>query len=1685
MQHRSAFPLALLCMTVVLLSASATASAHPPNPCRNARVHARAEGGYLLLTYRVQLHSHADGEASVALLGPLDVLEGIDGLDGRIVVSRAPSGLRAVVPCGWRGELAIRGRVRTAQKAGGGRTAVLPLPPAVSTTVEVAFNEPDIALSAESAVVEPLEAAQDVSRFRVVPAGAPGLRLSWARRPPPRPGRYSVHEEHDLHQRGADYSDRVTLTFEFGEAGADSAWVSLPAQATVTDVQLAQPGQWRIENGRLTVQLPRRAPGSVRLTCRLEGQSHEQKEGWLLPLPLFGMGGAQRRSGTVRVTGARHELTFCELSDALQTPPDSARLACTFRGRDPRVALRILPVDPRWRAEVASLYNVSRFSTRGRHRLALTPSAERPSDARLTLPAGHFVRLLRGPVRTWSQQGRELHLTLADDAPSEIALELTTEHLTGGPGRLALSPPVPWPADTVHYEMAIAHSADVQLQAAGTDEGGRVRPDALCDWLRKAETAMAYARRDAEPAAQIDVLELTPEIRGSVQDHVTVGDKRLRRDTLFLLEVTRRPLERVTLLMPEDLAVESVEGPSIETWIAAAEGGATVQFRRPVTGSAHFRVVSAAQVPQGPIALAGIGIAEAPHLRGWLGIGADVSVHVRPVEDGRLNLASLRTDRAPDYLQGFENRLLYEFFDSDWRLDLLTQEVPPRFTAQVLHAVQFRAAGIAVTAVADIQLTQGGLSELRLRLPPAAVAPELEAPNVVSVRWDGREGLVTFRGRQSGDLRCSVRYALRAEDDGRATVEPVRFVGAEQQSGLALLLQGRADVDVVPGRIPAELTAVEAAQNYPRWSWRRTEPAVGAWSYRGVDWSLPVETSAAMLSGQMLQAAVPVAKVETLVQDNGETLNHLRLFVVNTTQQFLSLDLAALHPETRLIGTYVYGEPLKPFREGPTKLRLPLFTSEKASQVGMSVIDVTFAVPQPGLGALRRETMSTPELGVNVGRMEWTLRVPPEYHIAAVAGNMHKAAAPPQPQSLGGRAAAAGWAFLREHTAAVIALGVLAAVVAIARSLWAHPKLRRQVVPRWVSWVLLSVVILMMAAMLMPALEKTRRQAAVTAERSNLHEIGLGIQAYRIDHAGAYPASLNVLVQEGYLSNRNVLTSPQAEDLHVVYDPPPADAPAQTAVAYFLGPSIEDGTSVLFADGAVTWAPIDEQRRLINPRTGELIARLPPPGTERLATKRTFATTEVATDELAGALAAGQQMARQGEAAPAAADALSLQVDRALVAANQKRLEKARTRYRKEHAGREPASAEEMAPYVEDSRLREALRALKSIEPSRVRLAAEVPAESHNLHNVGVGISMYRQQSDGEYPSNLQELVELGYIEDASVLRSLQGPDVRLVYRRPPADADGDTVVAYFYSPHRESQTLLFADGSVRHAETQDGRLVTPSTSEVIRESDVAVAKTPERAAQTLARRRYNLGLQFMRDGDYPEAEEQLLSAIQHDEDYQQARRQLQRVRALRRATGKEAAEQKGVSVDRDLAELRALQEQFEQRAAAGDWQVAHVGGPEVGPPPQQSEPPPDMPPRRVRASLVHQLEGGRSLGAMPIEIDFPAPQTVLYRFEKPYLGRGHANLSFRVVPAGAVVLAELVLAAAALLAFGLLHRRSRQRAATFAAAGLLLSLAVVYGAPPLPSALPAAAALVLAACLAGEAVQSAAHYLKRQTTDA
>ncbi|MCK4284016.1 MAG: hypothetical protein KAX44_06840, partial [Candidatus Brocadiae bacterium] len=967
---RAARPFLIVACLAGALVSTANAADLSVNPCPEATVRCRADDRFLDVTYRLNLHNPTGRRADVRLLSSVDVLESVEGLKGDLVLSKAGSAVRASVPAGWRGLLILRAKQRISRRpAEGTFSARVAIPPALSRIVELDLPGGNVELQVRPrCIVRRTDTDGDRTTFRLLPLQADVLTIEWRQVAPGRRPAYSLHEVHRITERAPGYRDEVTLEFLFPDTAPPMVSARIPAGVSVVAIEASHRAVWTLRQETLEVLVPEGfSSGALSVTCQLEGATSATEDGaaQLLEVPLFASPEAERHTGRVLLTGDLHELNFVALQSATQTAAEDGawRLACDFRGPGARVLVKIVPIEIPAHASVETFYAVSAFKVDGEHRLSVMRDSAVVPPLEALLPAGHVVRSLSSPVPVnWSQEGWVLHVQTESAIRGPISVEFATEWLIGGKAQVQLGVPVVTTVASSRCAVGIRPAPNIQIKTAGEAETWRVPPGSLPEWMKDRQPSIGYTYTDAPVPVELEILPIEAEIRGQVQEHVTVWEERIQRDSLFLLEISKRPVEELTVLLPAGLNVERVGGPAIEGWeLSEDQDELTVRFGGPVQGACHFYLASEQPAAPGRLVLHGIHLEAAPHLKGWLGIGSDVAVAVRPLEDGRLGIGSVRTEQAPAYLKGFDNKLLYEFYDSRWELELATEIVPPVYSAKVLNVFRFRAAQVAVSALFNVTVHEGGVSELDFELPANATGPQFQAPDVVLSQLGppppageparGRTLHVRLRGKHTGTFACRLDYGI-VSGMGRESIEiaPVRLHGAREQTGLVVLTQARPDAGVKVAPPPRELTPTEAEERYPDWSFTREHPALAAFSYRGDGWKLPVVLTAHPLSEVMLQASIPLAKLDTLVQKGPECINHLRLYVSNTSKQFLTVDLAGAGPEARLIGTYVYGEPVKPFREGKTKLQLPLFTSEKATSTGMAVLDIIYATPHRGLG---------------------------------------------------------------------------------------------------------------------------------------------------------------------------------------------------------------------------------------------------------------------------------------------------------------------------------------------------------------------------------------------------------------------------------------------------------------------------------------------------------------------------------------------------------------------------------------------------------------------------------------------------------------------------------------------------------------------------------------------------------------
>lgn len=398
------------------------------------------------------------------------------------MLDRQDGVIRAGVPGNWRGTITLLARQRILRRPGETvLTAEIPMPPAVSRTIEVDLpgRRVDLRVSPD-AVVRPLEAEGDRSRFCIIPLQGDVFTITWQQVVPARRPSYGVRQVHRVTEYLTEFSDDVTLEFALADSPPAAVLAKIADGVAVTRVEASANAPWKVAEGALEVRVPPGLPdGRLTVTCRLDGATApaEGEGARILTIPLFASPGADRQESLILIAGGPHELSFATLSGASEaaTEGDNWRLACESRTDSAKVAVKIVPMAIPAHATVQSDYAVSAFAVEGVHHITVGDRLLSIPSIEIILPPGHFARAVNGRLPLeWSQRGDRLRVEPTSPLSGSFAVEVTTECLTGDERKLVLRPPAVVGISSSDYAIGVSAAADIQLKTGG-EVGGLAR----------------------------------------------------------------------------------------------------------------------------------------------------------------------------------------------------------------------------------------------------------------------------------------------------------------------------------------------------------------------------------------------------------------------------------------------------------------------------------------------------------------------------------------------------------------------------------------------------------------------------------------------------------------------------------------------------------------------------------------------------------------------------------------------------------------------------------------------------------------------------------------------------------------------------------------------------------------------------------------------------------------------------------------------------------------------------------------------------------------------------------------------------------------------------------------------------------------------------------------------------------
>ena len=1698
----------LFAYLVGVLLPAASLHAQPSAAISSAHFVGRVKGGTVLFDVRMSVTSTKDRWHAVKLFPANAGIQKTGQLTGSAQLRRDATGFSALLP--GKGTYALNLGLAVPVRTQGKQSSIrVPLPRNATVSIEVTAPGRDLAFETSPASPISVQESADGSLAAIYPPATPEVTIRWL---PKHLAKelacvYSLDESSHFAIEPGGVKRRASLHFYVARGQLRKAALTVPNDATVLKVQGDDVESWHCT----------KTAAGKRVEIRLAKPKTGRYDMWLwterptpLPPASFSIEPVQDSQATHQrgymaiqpigaITAREQSRRAATLFDVRTLDGDfvdvkfDTKLAYRFRSANASVALTVAVARPKLRATSSTFVMLERGIATLTSRFDYDVRDAGVYQLRLKLTEGLSVVEVKGKsIKDWDVDGTDLIVSLRHKVEGRYQLSVSAQQIFQKVNGIAIPRIESNDADEETGHIGVQAGAGVYLQHHAATKTRQVEPKELPKWLRSRRPRLAYVYRNRDGTLSVSTVKVEPELTAQLYTYVDIGEERLRRETLAVCKIRRAGIFDLRLGLPAGLTVTDVQGPFIDDWAVSDDGGQLrIGLTKEVKGAYHFQVFGEQlATDRSKIPIGGLAIGGASKVEGWLGLGTGANLELRTTAAKGLSPSRLRD--VPKVLRAQEGMALaFRFTERPWQIGLRAVELEPRIEVNTFTVLRFRQGNLAVETDLHYDIQKAGVSGLTLALPANAINSDVRGDDIAGKELKDGTWHVDLDQRKRGPYALHVSYdVVLPTGEGRIAHTGIRAVGAVRQVGKVVVCQERSDVSVSLDKAEG-LGATELS---PQERQRIALPVISAFHYSAPDRRLQFAVAGQHLSESLLQASMPSCQVYSLVKRDGMAIHYLTGAIHNVKKQYLTVSLGK---DANLWGTYMVdrkgaataaGDPVKPTVIGPGTYTIPLLTTDRRARS----IALIWSEPLARLGAARTVDFKTPKFDVPVHSTKWQVLMPSDYQIASVDGNMKVEELRRQATFLGAARhfAMQVWSAIMPGPGALVVWGgVILLGVAV---VWAVRRKRQQGylfpevtlgVSRPVGVLAVVAIIAVLAATLLPSLNRARESAKATSCITNLKQIGLAVQMYTSDHDGYFPwHAISARAPVHGAPSWYDLCVPYTESTEVFHSVPSGrpftfvghkthrvSNPSERMIIVSPGPEHNHGRNVLYEDGHVTWMPEEKFRSEYRKQTGGF-----PP---RVIVRDTSSTSRI------GGLAAkvknmfAHSTAKLGgdedddyeDAAPSEGGAYVYKTPIAGEGWGAGRGRRKRHWFRtRRDLG--PAGAEESAePRAGDQTESRAAKSFGVAQADRNNLAIALDID----RTVGL---VTAKAAGSSYAYDSQTGKEKG---------AKGAPKARLDLGH--------------------ARHFLFREAK----EAREG--------EVEQRREAEEGRREEQAKQS-----YNLALALGRKGNYAQAVDELKRAIDLNGDLKQAKQQLERFKAIQEAASESLAQQKAtapkkpISTSSEMMQKRPVQIADEaivlgenggfksemrrrkraprkgapsakvkrrvarehlrttgESAGAGgrgqrgqaqggaggaggfvagkkivkDAREGKPGGPmkvaavgeftkEVA---LEEEPPPGAMRRYLNALRVSQpragssvkianVIGGKAQGALPITLEFPSAGTVAYAFEKAFLGDRQAELTIRCVRVGAALTLQgciFVILSAVLVGVGLKAPRS------------------------------------------------------------
>lgn len=940
-----------------------------------------------------------------------------------------------------------------------------------------------------------------------------------------------------------------------------------------------------------------------------------------LPMPV----GVDRASGQLRIQdGAEGQGRILRTVPVADLDPGShATGQVRITGPRPRLRLALQQKPIRFHSRQAMRIEVWEDSLQIEGRLDLSIRSGEIHHLTCELPPGLTIRGVEGrSLRQWRQTNQTLRLDFTTRIGDESQLRFTADapHPRSGA-------PLPWitprGAIATRHVLACQPQKNHELTFTG-DRAGLVQREVahLPAWMRPAAAAFSAATPDRS-GVRLGLRRIRAHVTARAAAAIQVEEARRRLISHYTIQIRRAAIHNHRIALGHARRVTAVTGDAVGDWrFDPTDGVLRVRLTRGMTGTVSLRVEAEAD--------RGAGTAFAAQLPAYLDAAHFSGTALLTAHRGaRLDLGELpKGVRAADEA---EERQAFEALQQALQGRVTALAYPHAIDA-IDGTVVLEPTDLVVTESVqltcdrgrvqlDVLLTptlrRGGVDSLTLQLPPgfsqARVHAEPGIGQVAPFRAEqvrtlaGGRLTLPFPGRQYTLPPIRVRAEAPLDQSGEAALAfcPVEVVEAGRLSGVLTLIQSVEATGLEIREADAPRTGLHTLRTTPE-PVRSGGLPVKSYRFSHRDAAGTFRVEGAEIRARRT-ARAGSCRLRSCLAPDGRMLTELRCEIANPGgQQFLEVTL----PEGAAVwSAFANEKPIKPVIDParPGRVLVPLTGFNIDAEEFLLTLVYTEAGPRAsGMAqmelqspALRDAALAGGEAqALPVEEMDWELYLPREVELLGHDGTLRLVGG-------GDGAASQLLTFLFQLARALWDLLVLLAALLLRLVFWSLPwallalalyalwrvrhRLLRLLVrrlsrggrsaPRSALSITgkafaVILILLLLAGLLLPSLQKARVSAERVETMNNLQQIGRGLEIYRF-HNGRPPSSLQALHEQGDGPVADPSTFQSPEGGAFVYIGPDWTGARDEVILFEQPADDREYVGALLGDGSVRVMPRD------------------------------------------------------------------------------------------------------------------------------------------------------------------------------------------------------------------------------------------------------------------------------------------------------------------------------------------------------------------------------------------------------------------------------------------------------------------------------------------------------------------------------